>query len=72
VGTFLTPIISLKNKIKDMKTYKVYFEIFGKKMKVEIKAKSKQQAEEIIKSKIIFHKIENVSMPDFLKDIFKF
>jgi len=55
-----------------MKTYKVYFEIFGKKMKVEIKAKSKQQAEEIIKSKIIFHKIENVSMPDFLKDIFKF
>ena len=55
-----------------MNTYNVYLELFGKKMKVEIKAKSKQQAEEIVKSKIIFHKIENVSMPDIFKDIFKF
>jgi hypothetical protein len=55
-----------------MNTYNVYFEIFGKKMKVEIKAKSKQQAEEIVKSKIIFHKTEDVTVPDFFKDIFKF
>lgn len=55
-----------------MNNYTVYFEIFGKKMKVEIKAKSKQQAEEIIKSKIIFHKIEDNTIPDFLNDIFKF
>jgi len=55
-----------------MNTYNVYFEIFGKKMKVEINAKSKKQAEEIVKSKIIFHKIENVSMPDFFNDIFNF
>jgi len=55
-----------------MKTYNVYFEIFGKKMKVEIKAKSKLQAEEIVKSKIIFHKIEDTTIPDILKNIFKF
>jgi len=55
-----------------MNTYNVYLELFGKKMKVEIKAKSKQQAEEIVKSKIIFHKIEDITIPDILKDIFKF
>jgi len=55
-----------------MKNYNVYFEIFGKKMKVEIKANSKQQAEEIVKSKIIFHKIEDITIPDIFKDIFKF
>ena len=55
-----------------MNTYNVYFEIFGKKMKVEIKAKSKQQAEEIVKSKIIFHKIEDITIPDIFKYIFKF
>jgi hypothetical protein len=58
-----------------MNTYNVYFEIFGKKMKIEIKAKSKQQAEEIVKSKIVFHKIEDVTIEDIFgktfKDIFK-
>jgi hypothetical protein len=55
-----------------MNTYNVYLELFGKKMKVKIKAKSKQQAEEIVKSKIIFHKIEDITIPDLFKDIFKF
>jgi len=58
-----------------MNNYTVYFEIFGKKMKVEIKAKSKQQAEEVVKSKIIFHKIEDNTVENLFgglfKDIFK-
>lgn len=54
-----------------MNTYDVYFEIFGKKMKVKIKAKSKIQAEEIVKSKIIFHKIEDVTINDLFDKLFK-
>jgi hypothetical protein len=58
-----------------MNTYDVYFEIYGKKLKVKLKAKSKIQAEEIVKSKIIFHKIKDVTMEDVFgktfKDIFK-
>lgn len=41
----------------DIKTYDVYFEVFGKKMKTQILAESEEQAKEIIKSKVIFHRI---------------
>ena len=58
-----------------MNTYDVYFEIYGKKLKVKVNAKSKLQAEEIVKSKIIFHKIEDVTINEIFgktfKDIFK-
>lgn len=58
-----------------MNTYYVYFEIYGKKLKVKVNAKSKLQAEEIVKSKIIFHKIEDVTIDEIFsktfKDIFK-
>lgn len=58
--------------------YKVYFELFGKKMQTEVYAKSEIQAREIIECKIIFHKIEEViepkindnSMFNSLKDLF--
>lgn len=40
-----------------MKTYQVYFEIYGKKLKTSVLAKNENQAKEIIKEKIVFHKI---------------
>lgn len=42
-----------------MNEYKVYFEIFGKKMVTTIWADSREKAKEIVRSKIIFHKIDN-------------
>jgi hypothetical protein len=41
-----------------MKTYIIYFEIFGKKMKTIIEADSKSEAKQKVKNKIIFHKID--------------
>ncbi len=37
----------------------VYFEIFGKKMKTTVDAVNNSDAEEQVRNKIIFHKIEN-------------
>ena len=51
--------------------YKVYFEIFGKKMMTEVKAISPEAAKKIIRNKIIFHKIkEEEDILDHLKNIF--
>jgi ASC-1-like (ASCH) protein len=59
-----------------MKTYIVYFEIFGKKMKTEVKAHDPAKARQKVIDKLIFHKVEvkdNVGdIPDIFKDIFKF
>jgi hypothetical protein len=38
--------------------YKVYFEVYGKKMKTIVPAKSEQSAKDWVKDRIIFHKIE--------------
>jgi hypothetical protein len=38
--------------------YTLYFEIFGKKMKTSIEAKTREEAKHILFSKIVFHKIE--------------
>ena len=56
-----------------MNKYLIYFEIFGKKMKTEIFAASKEEAKRKMKEKIIFHKIEKISDPtvDYLKNIFR-
>lgn len=51
-----------------MKNYTVYFEIYGKKLKVKIKAQSESVAKEMVRQKIIFHKVEDNTF-DF-KDIF--
>jgi hypothetical protein len=40
-----------------MNTYTVYFEIFGKKMKVEVKAVSQDAARNVVRQKLIFHKV---------------
>ena len=58
-----------------MKTYTVYFEIFGKKMKTTLKAESELQARVDIRNSITFHKVVE-QMPEGqmferLKDIFK-
>jgi hypothetical protein len=41
-----------------MKTWVVYFELFGKKMKTEVQADSFYAAQCKVKDKIIFHKTE--------------
>jgi two-component SAPR family response regulator len=52
-----------------MKAYTLYFELFGKKMKTTIKAKSREDAIRVIKDSIIFHKVE--ALPDEnLKNLF--
>ena len=40
-----------------MKTYDVYFELFGKKMKTSVNAISESKAKEIVQNRIIFHKV---------------
>jgi hypothetical protein len=41
-----------------MKKYTIYFEIFGKKMKAHITAKSKDSAINQLKDKIVIHDIK--------------
>jgi DUF438 domain-containing protein len=47
-----------------MKNYTIYFEIYGKKMKTTVMAKTEDEAKELVKGKIIFHKVEK-SKDDF-------
>ena len=56
-----------------MRPFIVYFELFGKKMKVEIMAESGDDAKEKVRRKIKFHKvIERKDNPvvDYLMNIF--
>jgi hypothetical protein len=41
-----------------MKTYTLYFSIFGKRMKHTLKADNEIEAKILIREKILFHKIE--------------
>ena len=53
-----------------MKTYTLYFSIFGKRMKHTLKADNEIEAKIRIREKIIFHKIEidrGSDIFDFLK-----
>lgn len=52
-----------------MKDYTVYFEIYGKKMKVTVKAFNEEGAKLIVKNQIKFHKVEDSTM-DALKKTF--
>lgn len=47
-----------------MHKYKLYFELFGKKLVTEIVANSEIEAKVKLKDKIIFHKIEKVPIMD--------
>jgi hypothetical protein len=59
-----------------MKQYTIYFEIFGKKLKINLYAKSMADAQQkLLKKKDEAFKILKVECPDdntFLKDIFPF
>jgi len=48
--------------------YTIYFELFGKKMKTTVDAKSIEDAKQQVINKILFHKVEQDI--DFLKNIF--
>jgi len=49
----------------------VYFEIFGKKLKVEIEADNEIHAENKIKNRIKFHKIEKKVNKRNQEDLYK-
>jgi hypothetical protein len=57
-----------------MKNFVVFFEIFGKKMKTTLRAKSEKEAKDIVAKRIIFHKVEveeEIYSPDnFIMDFF--
>ena len=55
-----------------MKKYTVFFEIYGKKLKTVVYAESEAKAREIVKNKVVFHKIEEVADPqvEYLKNLF--
>lgn len=59
--------------------YKIFFEIYGKKMQTVIEAKNENEAKEKIKDKIIFDKIESAiteqeanEAVNYLKNMFGF
>jgi hypothetical protein len=53
-----------------MKIYKIYFEIFGKKMKYEVEAESKNDAINKLKNKISIIKIdEEINNDDVLENL---
>jgi len=51
-----------------MKEYKVYFEIYGKKMVSKVKANNKEDARDIVLSKIKFYKIEPNEYDEIIND----
>lgn len=53
-----------------MKTYTIYFEIYGKKMKTTVEALNENDAKAKVKNKINFIKVEQENNIDFLKNIF--
>jgi hypothetical protein len=59
-----------------MKHYTVYFQVFDKKMKVSIRARSQEEAQAKVERAIVIHKIEpeQIEDPTFteLKNIFGF
>lgn len=56
-----------------MAKYKVYFEIYGKKMKTTIEAETAQKAKDLIRSKIQFNHIalDESDDFDFINNFFK-
>jgi len=53
-----------------MRTYTVFFEIYGKKMKIKLQAASKFDAESQVRKDIKIHEIEDDSI-DAIMDMFK-
>ena len=59
-----------------MKYFTVYFEIYGKKLKTQVLARSEEGAKDVVTNKIIFHKVvvdhdmEKNGKDDYTKDLF--
>jgi len=56
-----------------MRVFKVYFELYGKKMKAEINAKDADHAKRRIREKIVFHKVVDITPDngdDFITNFF--
>jgi len=57
--------------------YRIYFEAFGHKLKMEVEAKSEGEAMHIIRNKIKILKVKQIGEPsgdetlEWLKDLFK-
>ena len=53
-------------------TYKVFFEIYGRKFKTTVEARSEKLAQSQVRDAIVFYKVQlvNEEPPDFLKDLF--
>lgn len=43
--------------MKTMRNYDVFFEMFGRKMRMRVLAENETTAKEMVKDKIIFHKV---------------
>jgi hypothetical protein len=52
-----------------MNEYTLYFSLYGKKMKTTVSASSEQEAKQIVRDKIVFHKIETNDIFQDLMDI---
>lgn len=52
-----------------MKFYKVYFEIYGKKMVATVQAKDNLEAQRKVMAKIKFHKVVEEEWSDEMQDI---
>lgn len=48
-----------------MKNYDVYFEIYGKRLKTTILAENEEKAKEIVRNKIVFHKVVKNQKDEF-------
>ncbi len=55
-----------------MKPYTVYFEIYGKKMKTTVHAKSEAEAVSRVREKLVIHKVksEDDGAVDYLMNMF--
>jgi hypothetical protein len=49
-----------------MPTYKVKFELYGKKMQTEIEAESIRDAENKIRQKVVIHEVRRIDSDDFM------
>ena len=52
-------------------TYKLFFEIYGKKMVVETEASSEAEAKSKVRDAISFHKIEKIDYGQKVEDLLK-
>jgi len=50
--------------------YTLYLDLFGKKMKTTVDARSIEDAKQQVRNNLVFHKIEPDENIDFLKNIF--